>query len=166
MSKPVSSEDYGFGPDSGNNFKSEKPRRVPVPSYHPSTVSGNLELAQNPFLEPMLPPTSYNSLSPTTTTMSGSLSAQTPSTFSAAPSKLATVHCTFIPSLPDELTISTGETIRVLSEYDDGWALCANRRGEQGMVPLECLDRSDSGPSTPTFRNSRRMSSLAFSARY
>ncbi|KDQ61067.1 hypothetical protein JAAARDRAFT_94211, partial [Jaapia argillacea MUCL 33604] len=51
------------------------------------------------------------------------------------------VRCTFVPSLPDELSISVGETLRILSEYDDGWALCMNGRGEKGMVPLECLDR-------------------------
>lgn len=53
----------------------------------------------------------------------------------------ATVICTFITSLPDELSIRVGETIRVLAEYDDGWALSFNARGEQGMVPLQCLDR-------------------------
>ncbi|KAJ3474796.1 hypothetical protein NLI96_g12250 [Meripilus lineatus] len=53
----------------------------------------------------------------------------------------AQVRCTFIPSLPDELSISTGEHVRVVGEFDDGWALCENGRGEQGVVPLECLDR-------------------------
>jgi len=76
----------------------------------------------------------------------------------------ATVLYEFIPTLPDELSITTGEIVRVVSEYDDGWALCANARGEQGMVPLECLDRG----SPPTlsveqqqdYRDSRRTSSL------
>jgi len=77
----------------------------------------------------------------------------------------ATVRYEFIPSLPDELSITTGEIVRVVSEYDDGWALCKNARGDQGMVPLECLDRS-AGPQTlqpdPTqdYRNFRRTSSL------
>jgi hypothetical protein len=39
------------------------------------------------------------------------------------------------------LSIKVGETIRILAEYDDGWALCMNANGEQGMVPLECLSR-------------------------
>ncbi|KAG5220894.1 SH3 domain-containing protein [Salix suchowensis] len=55
-----------------------------------------------------------------------------------------TVVSTFIPSLPDEMSISMGETVRVLAEYDDGWALCMNGRGEQGMVPLECLGQDNS----------------------
>ncbi|KAF8808995.1 hypothetical protein BYT27DRAFT_7095370 [Phlegmacium glaucopus] len=35
-----------------------------------------------------------------------------------------TVVCTFIPSLPDELTICVAETLPVLAEYEDGWSLC------------------------------------------
>lgn len=82
----------------------------------------------------------------------------------AAPPRLkadaeAFVSRAFIPSLPDELSIMGGERIRVLALYDDGWALCANGRGEQGMVPQECLDQqvaSDGGD----WRNARRTSSL------
>ncbi|KAA1469222.1 hypothetical protein DENSPDRAFT_834796 [Dentipellis sp. KUC8613] len=50
------------------------------------------------------------------------------------------VRVTFIPSMPDELSIEPGETIRIAAVYDDGWALCANAQGQQGMVPLECLE--------------------------
>ncbi|PFH51686.1 hypothetical protein AMATHDRAFT_103751, partial [Amanita thiersii Skay4041] len=49
----------------------------------------------------------------------------------------------FEPTLPDELRLSIGETMRVLAEYDDGWGLCENAKGERGMIPLECLDRGD-----------------------
>jgi len=78
----------------------------------------------------------------------------------------ATVRYEFIPTLPDELSITTGENVRVVNEFDDGWALCANARGEQGMVPLECLDRGSAPNSQlqaveqPDYRNSRRGSSL------
>ncbi|KAJ7073850.1 hypothetical protein C8F01DRAFT_929355, partial [Mycena amicta] len=51
---------------------------------------------------------------------------------------LATVNYEFIPSLPDELLIVTGEVVRILSVYSDGWALCANSHNKLGMVPLEC----------------------------
>ncbi|TFK62497.1 hypothetical protein BDN72DRAFT_743629, partial [Pluteus cervinus] len=51
----------------------------------------------------------------------------------------ATVKSTFIPTMPDELPISLGEIVRVLAEYDDGWAFCGNVLGQQGMVPIECL---------------------------
>lgn len=45
-----------------------------------------------------------------------------------------------MPTLPDELSITSGELVRVMNEFDDGWALCENARREQGMVPLECLE--------------------------
>jgi len=78
----------------------------------------------------------------------------------------------FNPSLPDELSISTGERVRVLAEYDDGWALCSNDRREQGVVPLECLERERAaqpyagqqptylGQGTGDWRMSNRASSL------
>jgi len=77
----------------------------------------------------------------------------------------ATVRCTFIPNLPDELSIEAGETVRIVGEYDDGWALCSNRLGEQGMVPLECLERSSSpgrflDAEGQSGRNFQRASSL------
>lgn len=82
-----------------------------------------------------------------------------------------TVACTFIPSLPDELTVCVGETLRVLVEYEDGWSLCRDCRGEQGMVPNECLDRSSASmvPLPPKHyrisRSSIRMTSLAQAVR-
>ncbi|KAJ6562426.1 hypothetical protein B0H19DRAFT_871997, partial [Mycena capillaripes] len=54
----------------------------------------------------------------------------------------------FIPSLPNELSITTGEAMHVLCEYDDG-AQCRNGRSGQGMVPLECLDLSTSKQTLP-----------------
>lgn len=68
--------------------------------------------------------------------------ALTPASQSPANStSFALVRNAFLPSLPDELAVSAGEMVRVLAEYDDGWALCANLRGEQGVVPQECLQR-------------------------
>ncbi|KAH7923549.1 hypothetical protein BV22DRAFT_575061 [Leucogyrophana mollusca] len=85
----------------------------------------------------------------------------------AAPARVANdaiVKCTFIPTLPDELSITTGERVRLLASYDDGWALCANARGEQGMVPQECLERAvQEQPmyqDQTDWRNMRRASSL------
>jgi len=80
------------------------------------------------------------------------------------PDSPALVRVTFIPTLPDELNITPGETLRVLGAFDDGWAMCTNARGEQGMVPLECLDGSG-GQFAGTAgsgggRSSRRASSL------
>ncbi|THH05027.1 hypothetical protein EW145_g5100 [Phellinidium pouzarii] len=54
----------------------------------------------------------------------------------------AIVRVVYIPTLPDELSIMSGEVVQVVQVFDDGWVLCRNARGEQGVVPLECLDRS------------------------
>ncbi|KAF9557161.1 hypothetical protein CPC08DRAFT_616638, partial [Agrocybe pediades] len=53
-----------------------------------------------------------------------------------------TVTSTFVPDLADEIPVRHGEQLRVLAQYDDGWALCTrlDGSGEQGMVPLDCLD--------------------------
>ncbi|KAJ3576893.1 hypothetical protein NP233_g117 [Leucocoprinus birnbaumii] len=63
-------------------------------------------------------------------------------------SEFAVVARTFIPSLPDELTISSGESLQLLEVFDDGWAECMNRIGEVGMVPLECFDRPSSAQAS------------------
>ena len=90
---------------------------------------------------------------------------------SAAAQDTAVVRVVYIPSLPDELSITAGEVVRVLKAFDDGWALCANARGEQGVVPLECLDRSAALVPTVGYgqhenassdwRSARRISSLS-----
>ena len=53
---------------------------------------------------------------------------------------VAVVRVTFIPTLSDELSITPGETLRIIGSFDDGWAMCVNGRGDRGMVPLECLE--------------------------
>jgi hypothetical protein len=80
---------------------------------------------------------------------------------------VALVRVTFVPQLPDELAITPGETLFIRTEFDDGWALCANTRGEQGMVPLECLEGgggqfAEFPPPSVDWHNrdSRRVSSL------
>lgn len=87
--------------------------------------------------------------------------------------EMAMVKVLYIPTLPDELSITTGEVVHVVKAYDDGWALCANARGEQGVVPLECLDRTaqtqadrlstgfGQQESASDWRNMKRISSLS-----
>lgn len=72
----------------------------------------------------------------------------------------AMVKCTFVPTLPDELSITTGERIFIVEQYDDGWDLCANVRGERGMVPRECLEHAPIDQPDIGWRNVRRTSSL------
>lgn len=92
---------------------------------------------------PSPPPLSYNSTpSPISAIPPVQATSPSKSTTSAQKADFTVVVRTFIPSLPDELNITTGEHIRVLTRYDDGWALCSNMRNEQGVVPLECLQRA------------------------
>jgi len=63
------------------------------------------------------------------------------------------VNHTFVPTRPDELQVNLGDRIRVLKEYDDGWALCVNmstssdadQDRKQGMVPMACWSSEDIG---------------------
>lgn len=54
---------------------------------------------------------------------------------------------TFTPNLDDELSVATGESVRVLAIYDDGW--CKVRKlgvsDEEGVVPYECLGDPTAG---------------------
>lgn len=50
------------------------------------------------------------------------------------------VQLDFKPSMEDELELRAGQLIRLLHEYDDGWALCIRLdRSQQGVVPRTCL---------------------------
>lgn len=80
----------------------------------------------------------------------------------------AIVVRSFVTSLPDELSISTGHMLKVLQVFDDGWAECTSMDGETGMVPLECFERRNGEGAervsiveeSRSARHSRRMSSL------
>ncbi|KAM0275938.1 hypothetical protein ACHAQH_007239 [Verticillium albo-atrum] len=50
------------------------------------------------------------------------------------------VQLDFKPTLEDEMGLRAGEVVRLLHEYDDGWALCIRLdRSSQGVVPRTCL---------------------------
>ncbi|KAE9970229.1 hypothetical protein BLS_008158 [Venturia inaequalis] len=52
------------------------------------------------------------------------------------------VQLDFKPSMEDELEIHAGQLVRLLHEYDDGWALCTRMdRSQQGVVPRTCLSK-------------------------
>jgi hypothetical protein len=85
----------------------------------------------------------------------------------AAVGKLVTVIRSYVPTLPDELSISTGERLEILQVYDDGWAECMNFSGDVGMIPLECFVKGPSKRESrmgmtreETSRKSRRYTSL------
>ncbi|RAK98566.1 SH3 domain protein [Aspergillus ibericus CBS 121593] len=57
-----------------------------------------------------------------------------------APSNVHRVHMDFVPSMADEMELRAGDLVRLLHEYDDGWALCIRMdRSQQGVVPRSCL---------------------------
>ncbi|OAA67808.1 SH3 domain protein [Niveomyces insectorum RCEF 264] len=66
---------------------------------------------------------------------------------------VSTVHrvqLDFKPSLEDELELRAGQLIRLLHEYDDGWALCIRLdRSQQGVVPRTCLSTRPVKPRPP-----------------
>ncbi|RYP09642.1 hypothetical protein DL764_001184 [Monosporascus ibericus] len=50
------------------------------------------------------------------------------------------VQLDFNPTLEDEMELKAGQLVRLLHEYDDGWALCIRLdRSQQGAVPRTCL---------------------------
>ena len=103
----------GLGSGSGSNVSFSAGRRLSSRSASPNSANSSLMVQMN-----SAPPTMYGTLT-----------------------NVGVVRCIFEPRLPDELRIRVGEALRVLAEYDDGWGLCENTRGERGMVPFECLDR-------------------------
>ncbi|KKK13465.1 hypothetical protein P175DRAFT_0157082 [Aspergillus ochraceoroseus IBT 24754] len=63
---------------------------------------------------------------------------------SAGPGQMQTnvhrVQMDFKPSMDDELELHAGQLVRLLHEYDDGWALCVKLdRSQQGVVPRSCI---------------------------
>jgi len=125
------------------------PRKAPLP-YSPVTPTPPPQSHNNP--PPVAIPNTHQATTPTLTSI----------TRQDVP---MLVRVTFVPQLPDELAITPGETLYIRMEFDDGWALCVNTRGNQGMVPLECLEGGgDDGLAGPSrvrdWRKSRRASSL------
>ncbi|KAL2257736.1 hypothetical protein VTK26DRAFT_9249 [Humicola hyalothermophila] len=60
------------------------------------------------------------------------------------------VQLDFKPTLDDELELRAGQLVRLLHEYDDGWALCIRLdRSEQGVVPRTCLSTRPVKPRPP-----------------
>ncbi|KAJ3228784.1 hypothetical protein HDU81_005878 [Chytriomyces hyalinus] len=55
---------------------------------------------------------------------------------------LYTVIRYFEPELEDEIELCARDKVRVLEEFDDGWAVVVNLdTEEEGMVPLRCIER-------------------------
>ncbi|KXT13899.1 hypothetical protein AC579_2636 [Pseudocercospora musae] len=58
------------------------------------------------------------------------------------PNNVHRVQLDFKPSMDDELELRSGQLVRMLHEYDDGWALCIRMdRSQQGVAPRTCLSK-------------------------
>lgn len=96
----------------------------------------------NPFMGPPSPtPTDFSATSdnnafPQQTATGAAIAAAG----GPANSTVHRVQLDFKPSMDDELELRAGQLIRMLHEYDDGWALCIRLdRSQQGVVPRTCL---------------------------
>ena len=65
-----------------------------------------------------------------------------------------TVAQTFVPTFPDEVSVTSGDAVLLLEEYGDNWCLVqllATSTARRGVVPLSCLqeyvDDDDDEPS-------------------
>lgn len=127
------------------------------------TIARKLPIPYSP-VSPTAPRPSYNDPHPTTP--SASVHPVTVPTVTSTSSQNAPmrVRVTFVPQLPDELEITPEETLYIQTEFDDGWALCINIHGKQGMVPLECLEGGGGQfgglPHVEDWHSMRRASSL------
>ncbi|KAF2195077.1 hypothetical protein K469DRAFT_648648 [Zopfia rhizophila CBS 207.26] len=73
----------------------------------------------------------------------------------AGPNNVHRVQLDFKPSMNDELELHAGQLVRMLHEYDDGWALCVRMdRSQQGVVPRTCLSKHPMKPRTGPPRQS------------
>lgn len=60
------------------------------------------------------------------------------------------VQLDFKPTLEDEMGLRAGDLVRLIHEYDDGWALCIRLdRSQQGVVPRTCLSTRPVKPRQP-----------------
>jgi len=112
----------------------------PVTTSAPSFAGSPTPLVSSTQFAPLAAPQSIM----TARDSSGSLAQRVGGTGSIATGTLVIVARTFVPSLPDELSIQTGEQVRLINRYDDGWAHVERMRSgagiESGVVPMECLE--------------------------
>lgn len=70
------------------------------------------------------------------------------------PNNVHRIQLDFKPSMGDELELIAGQLVRMLHEYDDGWALCVRLdRSQQGVVPRTCLSKHPVKPRQGPPRN-------------
>ncbi|KAF2848288.1 hypothetical protein T440DRAFT_491385 [Plenodomus tracheiphilus IPT5] len=81
--------------------------------------------------------------------VAGALAGSRPQSPAPGPDNVHRVQLDFKPSMQDELDLYAGQLVRMLHEYDDGWALCIRMdRSQQGVVPRTCLSKHPVKPRT------------------
>ncbi|KAI0087734.1 hypothetical protein BDY19DRAFT_219707 [Irpex rosettiformis] len=66
----------------------------------------------------------------------------------------------FAPALSDEIAVNPGDEVRVLKQFDDGWAYAeVVSSGRRGLFPIDCLRSPDL--DLPAFLAAKRLSSYA-----
>ncbi|KAF1357940.1 hypothetical protein EJ07DRAFT_126754, partial [Lizonia empirigonia] len=81
--------------------------------------------------------------------IAGAMGAGRPNGPPAGPNNVHRVQLDFKPSMGDELELKAGSLVRMLHEYDDGWALCISMdRTQRGVVPRTCLSKHPVKPRT------------------
>ncbi|MCJ1380944.1 hypothetical protein MMC17_004053 [Xylographa soralifera] len=72
----------------------------------------------------------------------------------AVPINVHRIQLDFKPSMEDELELKAGQLVRLLHEYDDGWALCIRLdRSQQGVAPRTCLSARPVKPRSKPSEN-------------
>jgi len=67
----------------------------------------------------------------------------------------------------DELELRTGGLVKMLHEYDDGWALCIRLdRSQQGVCPRTCLSQRAVKPRSPPGVRGPRMGDISPTGSY
>ncbi|KAI0685627.1 hypothetical protein BC835DRAFT_1289821 [Cytidiella melzeri] len=109
--------------------------------------------SEDPFSDFTSSSEDHTTTTTTTTTEESFITASTAAT-------IERVHRSFTPTLPDELEVRPGDSVRVLKQFDDGWAYALNvGTGQRGLFPVDCLRSAEVDLST--FLAAKRLSSYA-----
>ncbi|KAJ6032098.1 hypothetical protein N7540_002830 [Penicillium herquei] len=109
----------------------KEPSNEPEPSHQPETTAADVPLPKSPG------PVSIDGESVSSAAIGPGIIA---GGVAPAPDNVHRVQMDFNPSMEDELELRAGTLVRMLHEYDDGWALCIRLdRSKQGVAPRSCL---------------------------
>ncbi|OXV09771.1 hypothetical protein Egran_02466 [Elaphomyces granulatus] len=114
------------------------PERSITPVSRPSTASADSSAGN-------ASPVSVAATTATATAVAIGTAAPAP-----GPGNVHRVQLDFHPTLGDELQLHAGQLIRLIRDYDDGWARCIRLDGsKEGVVPRTCLSARPVKPRSP-----------------